>query len=108
MPLTTREHDDAIILHASGRITAGNGDGLVREAVQTAVDHGCHTLVIDLHDVSSLDSGGTGELVAAHLRLQSLGGRLILTSPSPKVSNVLLTVSLTDILEIHDDLQAFG
>ena len=108
MSLVTRELDDAVVLHPSGRITAGHGGSLVREVVQTAIDRRCHAVVIDLHDVSALDSGGIGELVAAHLRLQSLGGRLVLTGLSPKVTKVLLSMSLTDLFEIHDDLRTIA
>lgn len=104
MSFVTRVIGDAHIIEARGRITIGN-DALLRDAVQTAVARGSRSIIIDAQNVTVLDSSGAGELVAAHLLLRDLGGRLVLARIAPKAGGVLLATRLTGVLEIHDSLE---
>ena len=105
MPIVTREIDEALVLEVSGKLTIGFGDVQLREAIQSAVDVGHRSIILDLDGVRVLDSAGTGEIVAAHRLLEELGGRLVLTRLSPKVGGVLLATRLTGVLAIHGSLE---
>jgi len=105
MAYNTRELDNAIVLEPVGKITIGHGDVLLREAVNGAVDAGHRRIIVDMDNVRTLDSAGTGELVAAHRLLEELGGRLVLTRLSPRVGGMLVATRLSGVLEIHESIE---
>ncbi|MBZ0113255.1 MAG: STAS domain-containing protein [Thermoanaerobaculia bacterium] len=104
MPVVSRVIEDSLVIEASGRITIGQGDALLRDAVVAAVESGHRKIALDLSEVRALDSSGVGEMVAAHRLVQSVGGRLVLAGLSSKVGGVLAATRLTGILEIDSSL----
>lgn len=104
MPVVSRIIDNSVVIEASGRITIGQGDALLRDAIVAAVDSGYRKIALDLSEVRALDSSGVGEMVAAHRLVQSVGGRLVLAGLSPKVGGVLAATRLTGVLEIDSSL----
>jgi len=61
----------------------------VREAIETAVSDGCHTIVLDLSEVAYIDSSALGLLVWADHRLQPISGTLMLAGAGRDVSRIL-------------------
>ena len=100
MPVISRVNNSTVIIEATGRLTIGRGDALLRDAIQDAVDRGFVSIILDFSDVRFLDSAGIGEVMAGHRLLQGLGGRLILAGLSDKVGGVLAATHLSGILEI--------
>jgi anti-sigma B factor antagonist len=66
MKLSTREEGDVVILDVAGRITAGEGSDQFRESIRDQVAHGHRKILLNLEDVSYIDSSGLGELVLGH------------------------------------------
>ena len=60
--------DDVTVVRLSGKITIGKGDEILRDAVDGALKAGAKKLLLDLTDVTYIDSAGMGELVAAYKR----------------------------------------
>ena len=60
-------------------------------------------LALDLSEVSFMDSSGIGFLVSCNTRLQSLGKRLVLLSPSPQVRKTLGLVQLMEFFVVVED-----
>ncbi len=94
-----------LVLEAPARLTIGRGDVELRTAVHSALDEGHRSIVLDMENVTRLDSSGVGEIIAAHLLAQELGGRLVLARLSPRAGGVLAATRLTGVLEIHDSLE---
>lgn len=105
MKISQRQSGDVTILDISGRITIGEGDVQVRDAVLENLEAGRTKLLLDMGKVSGMDSAGVGELVAAFTTARNRGGQLKLLKLSPKVSSVLQITQLHGVLEIHDDEQ---
>ena len=82
MNISQRQADGVAILDVQGKITIGVGDVAVREAVQTALDAGARNILLDLQDVSTIDSSGVGELVSAFTTVTNRGGKLKLAQPA--------------------------
>src|SRR5713101_2606728 len=61
-----RQVGDVAIVDLSGRITLGDGSGVVRETVKDMLKGGQKNLLLNLGDVSYIDSSGLGELVGAY------------------------------------------
>jgi len=64
--LSTREVGDVVILDVNGRITAGEGSDLFRQSIRDQVAQGTRKILLNLEDVSYIDSSGLGELVLGH------------------------------------------
>ena len=60
-------------------------------------------VMLDLNDVSYLDSSGVGWLLACHKRMRQAGGKLVLHSYSPIVSNVLRVLKLERVLDLAEN-----
>lgn len=60
---------DVTVLRVSGKITIHKGDEVLRAAVDTALKAGATKLLLDLTDVSYIDSAGMGELIFAYKRV---------------------------------------
>lgn len=63
-------------------------------------------VMIDLNDVSYLDSSGVGWLLACHKRMRQAGGKLVLHSYSPIVSNVFRVLKLERVLDLAENALA--
>ena len=64
--LAAREVGGVTVLDVSGRITAGEGSNIFRQAIRDQVAQGNKNILLNLEDVSYIDSSGLGELVLGH------------------------------------------
>jgi anti-sigma B factor antagonist len=64
--LSVREVGDVMVLDIAGRITAGEGSSIFRQAIRDEVAQGHKDILLNLHDVTYIDSSGLGELVLGH------------------------------------------
>ena len=62
-------------------------------------------VVLDLHAVGFIDSGGVGVLVAAARACRRHGGELVLARPAEDVSTVLDLLRMHRLMAIHDDVE---
>jgi anti-anti-sigma factor len=61
-------------------------------------EHAVDELVLDLSDVSFIDSAGVGSLLSSRERLNVLGVRTTITRPSQPVRRVLNAAGADDLL----------
>ena len=64
--ISTRNAGDIVVMDISGRITAGDGSNIFRQAIRDQVAQGTRNLLLNLQDVTYIDSSGLGELVLGH------------------------------------------
>ncbi len=103
MKATIRERDGVSIIELKGKITIGVGDVAFRETVHKALETGAKKLVVNLGEVTTIDSSGIGELVAAFTTVSNRGGKLRLCKIPPKVDDILQITQLIQVFDIHDD-----
>lgn len=103
MKLDLRERKDVTILDVEGQITAGGGDQILQEAVDTLVAAGRTRIILNLARVDFMDSAGMGELVASHRMVERFGGKLKIMRPHSRVENTLTTAQLLPLFEVFDD-----
>ena len=103
MKVTVREREGVAVLDLEGKITIGVGDVAMREAVHAALDRGSRNLLINMSKVSTIDSSGIGELVAAYTTVSNRGGRLRLFGIPPKVNDILQITQLITVFEVFDN-----
>jgi anti-sigma B factor antagonist len=103
MKAIARHHGKVTVLDLSGKITIGEGDLRLREAVNVLLEEGRKSILLNLHGVSYMDSAGIGELVACFKRARDKGAFLKLLNPSGKVQDLLVLTRLQEIFEIFRD-----
>jgi len=103
MKVTQRQRDGVTILDLKGKITIGAGDLALRNAVLEALDGGATKILLNLADVSTIDSSGIGELVSAFTTVTNRGGKLKLLNLPSKVSDVLQITQLITVFDVFDD-----
>ena len=65
MKASTRQVSGVTIVDMNGRITLGEGSVILREAVKDLLAKGQKKILLNLGDVTYIDSSGIGELVSA-------------------------------------------
>ena len=87
MKASNRQVDGITVVDLSGRITLGEGSVVLRDAVRDLLAKGEKKLLLNLGDVTYIDSSGIGELVSAFTTVRNQGGELKLlnlTKESPR------------------------
>lgn len=102
MKITQRQRDGVTILDCKGKITIGVGDVALRNAVQEAMNGGATSILINLKDVTTIDSSGVGELVGVYTSASNRGVRLKLANLPAKVFDVLSMTQLITIFDVFD------
>ena len=112
MKASSRQVDNVTIVDLSGRITLGEGSVVLRETVKDLVSKGRNRILLNLGDVTYIDSSGIGELVSAFTSVRNQGGELKLLKLTKKVHDLLQITKLYTVFDIKDDeaaaIQAFG
>ena len=100
--ITQRSLGRITILELSGPLLYDDeGERLFRDQITSLVASGERHILIDLSQVSHMDSGSVGTLVAVHLHTLKRAGMLKLLRPSERVTRVLHMTRLESIFEIH-------
>lgn len=112
MKASTRQVDGITIVDLSGRITLGEGSVVLRDTIRDVVSQGHKKILLNLGDVTYIDSSGIGELVSAFTSVRNQGGELKLLNLTKKVHDLLQITKLYTVFDIKDDettaIQAFA
>jgi len=103
MKASTRQVDGVTIVDLSGRITLGEGSVVLRDTVKDLLGKGQKKILLNLGDVSYIDSSGIGELVSAFTSVRNQGGELKLLHLTKKVHDLLQITKLYTVFDIKDD-----
>ena len=112
MKANYRQVGDVTIVDLNGRIVLGEGSTVLRETVQDLVSKAQNKILLNMGDVSYIDSSGIGELVHAFTTVRNKGGELKLLNLTKKVHDLLQITKLYTVFDIKDDeaaaIQAFA
>ena len=103
MKATVREVDSVTVVDFSGRITLGEGCAQLRDLVREQLAKGHRSVLLNLADVTYIDSSGIGELVSAYTAVSNQGGQLKLLKLTKKVHDLLQITKLYTVFDVHDD-----
>ncbi len=103
MKATTRAVNGITILDLSGRITLGQESGTVRDEVLLILASGSKKILVNLKEVTYIDSSGLGELVAAYTAVKNAGGELKLLNLTSKVRDLLVITKLVTVFDVKED-----
>jgi anti-sigma B factor antagonist len=103
MKASTRQVDGVTIIDLSGRITLGEGSVVLRDTIRNSMGQGVKKILLNLGDVTYIDSSGIGELVSAYTSVRNQGGELKLLNLTKKVHDLLQITKLYTVFDVRDD-----
>lgn len=103
MKTSTRDVNGVTVVDLSGRITLGEGSVMLRDLVRDLLAKGNKKILLNLGDVTYIDSSGIGELVSAFTTVRNGGGELKLLNLTKKVHDLLQITKLYTVFDIKDD-----
>ena len=103
MKSSSRQVGGITIVDLSGRITLGEGSVVLRDMVRDLVTKGQRKILLNLGDVTYIDSSGIGELVSAFTTVRNQGGELKLLNLTKKVHDLLQITKLYTVFDVKDD-----
>ena len=111
MHVEIRKAEDVVIVDLKGKLTAGLGDQILRETIDALLAESWKKIVLNLSEVTTLDSAGLGELVAGLRRCKAAGAGLKLLNANERVHSTIYIARLLPIFETYqsekDALAAF-
>jgi len=100
---STRQLEDVTIVNLSGEIKLADGARVLRDIVKGLLSKGEKKILLNLADVSYIDSSGVGELVGAFTSVRNQGGEMKLLRLTKKVKDVLVITKLLTVFDVKDD-----
>ncbi len=101
--LSSRQVGDVTVVDVAGRITLGEGSSALRDTLRDMVVKGQKKILLNLGEVSYIDSSGIGELVSGFTTVTNQGGSLKLLGLTKRVKDLLQITKLYTVFEVHDD-----
>jgi anti-sigma B factor antagonist len=101
--LNTRQVGDVSVVDVAGRITLGEGSSALRDLMREMVGKGQKNILLNLGDVSYIDSSGIGELVSGFTTVANSGGKLKLLNLNKRVKDLLQITKLYTVFDVHED-----
>ncbi len=112
LKLNVRHVDDVAIIDLSGRITLGEASGTLRDTIKDVLAQGNMNILLNLADVSYIDSSGLGEFVGGYATVTNRGGRMKLVHLQKRVRELMQITKLAIIFESFEDekeaVRSFG
>jgi anti-sigma B factor antagonist len=107
LTVTTRKCDpDITIIELSGRVTLGRESGQVDAAVAKAIESGVRKLVLDLKNVSYIDSTGIGIVALCFNRISKAAGQARVAGAQGIVLDVFRITRLDSVIPFLPDAAA--
>jgi len=102
LKITEREVDGVAVVNLEGRIVLGEESNALREKVKGLLAAGKKQIVLNMSNVTYIDSAGLGTLVASHHSARSQGAGLKLSNLGTKFQEVLQVTKLLTVFEVYD------
>ena len=103
MRVIERRIGDVTILQLIGRLELETGDLILRDTINRLVEEGQVKLVLDMKEVTRLDSAGIGMLVSKYLTVRRAGGTIKLLHPTERTDHLMDITKLTTVFQVFDD-----
>jgi anti-sigma B factor antagonist len=103
LKISNRQVDGVGVVELSGRIVLGEESNAMREQIKGMLAAGQKKIVLNLADVTYIDSAGLGALVAAHHSARTQGASLKLAHLGSKFQEILQVTKLLTVFEVHDN-----
>lgn len=98
-----RQINDATVLDLDGKLRLGEGSQEFHNVMRVLVESGRRNFVINLENVSFIDSSGLGELVAGYVAVTRNGGQINLLHLSKRVHELMFMTKLLTVFDVYNN-----
>ena len=110
--ISTRKSGDVTIVDLSGKIALGESNRALHEAIKSMIEGGDKNILLNLANVTVIDSSGLGELVAGYASAERNGGAMKLMNLSDRFIELIHITKLYTVFDVYDNeadaLASFG
>lgn len=109
LTITERTHNSIVVLDLHGNIRMGKDCVWLRHKFNALSERGVKQILLNMADVTFVDSSGLGELVSAYTRATKNGGELKLLNLTERVTELMVITKLLTVFEsFEDELEAIN
>jgi anti-sigma B factor antagonist len=101
--MTSHEVSGVTVVAMDGRIVLGEESNALREKVKALLAEGKKKIILDMSNVTYIDSAGLGTLVATHHSAKTQGATMKLCNLGQKFQEVLQITKLLTIFDVNDN-----
>ena len=91
------------MVDVAGRITLGEGSSALRDVMRDMIGKGQKKILLNLGEVTYIDSSGIGELVSGFTTVTNAGGQLKLLGLTKRVQDLLQITKLYTVFDVHEE-----
>jgi anti-sigma B factor antagonist len=103
MQISERTVGDVVIVDVSGKITLGDGgDAILKDKMRSLIQQNQKKVLLNLGEVSYVDSAGLGEIVQAYAAVTKSGGALKLMNTTKRIKDLLSITKLLTVFDTYD------
>lgn len=103
MKMAVHEKSGVSVVDISGKLTLGESTNALRNKMNELAESGSDRILLNMADVTYIDSSGIGELVAAHATVANAGGDIKLLNLAKRVHDLLKITKLYTVFEVFED-----
>lgn len=104
MHISERTIGEVVLVDVSGKITLGDGgDTMLKDKLRSLVQQGQRKLILNLADVSYVDSAGLGAIVQSYTTVTNQGGGLKLLNATKRIQDLLAITKLLTVFDTYDN-----
>jgi anti-sigma B factor antagonist len=104
--INERRAGDVTVLDLKGRVRILGGTIALHNAIHCLVNEGKSKILLNLAEVTNIDSSGLGELIASNITLGKQGGELKLVRLTESLRDLMIITKLLTVFEVFEDEQA--
>ena len=101
LKINVLESGDVLILDLNGRITLGEEAASLRDTLKEQIDSGRKNILLNLAEVTYIDSSGLGQLVGSFATVTSRGGQLKLLNLQKRLHELMQVTKLITVFEVY-------
>lgn len=106
MKMEIRRSGEVVVMRPEGRIALGQNETTMRDRLKELLENGEKKIVLDLGDVTFMDSTGLAELITAHVTAERYDAEIKLASVGRNISKLLDITKLVYVFGIFDSSEA--
>lgn len=103
LSISERQAGDVTILDLDGKVTIGEGSVALRSAIRRLLGENKKKILLNLGNVSYVDSSGIGELVSSYTAVNKEGGQLKLLNLTQKIQDLLAITKLLTVFDVFEN-----
>lgn len=105
MKFKTIEQNGVVIIELKGNVLGGPDASSLNDQLHQLIDAAKKKIVVDLGEVTFMNSSGLGMLIGGLTTLRNAGGDLRLARPNDRVEGLLTITKLFTVFQTYDSLE---